>query len=271
MTNQKTYPRLVSWSYHPASPYLKGDKELLVEIYLDDPKGEAILEQGILPSLGISMRKAPYFTIKRTQGRTKRARTHGDMKKKIENKYPELKDKLKSTDRKILDFGEYIFIDLPFINNYVNPIVTEDKWYNEQYIKKTEFTVDFIKELIKYRPVALFDRKEITDFQEKALPNFLRELAIFDEDLYKEAVKGTAFEEKEISYTGIKAKLNTLKPGKVKYRLDISEEEFYWDGKLLTRKQRTKDNSEVIIRPDKEVIVKIFDNNTVTKNTEFIS
>lgn len=269
MTEQKTYPRLVSWSYYPASPYLKGDKELLVEIYLDDPKGEAILEQGILPSLGISMRKAPYFTIKRTQGRTKKARTHGDMKKKIENKYPELKNKLKSTDRKILDFGEYIFIDLPFINNYVNPIVTEDKWYNEQYIKKTEFTVDFIKELIKYRPIALFNRKEITDFQEESLPSFLRHLSIFDKDLYEEAVRGTRFEREEVNYKNLKAKLNTLKPGPVGYRLDISIEEFYWDGELLTRKQRTKDNSEVIVRPSEEVIVRILDNNTVTKDTEF--
>jgi hypothetical protein len=39
MTDQKTYPRLVSWSYYSASPYLKGHKEGLTEVYLDDPKG----------------------------------------------------------------------------------------------------------------------------------------------------------------------------------------------------------------------------------------
>lgn len=145
----------------------------------------------------------------------------------------------------------------------------KDKWYNKQYIKKTEFTVELIRELIDYKPVTVFDRKEITDFQEKSLPSFLRHLSIFDKNLYEEAVKGTRFEREEVNYKNLKAKLSTLKPGLVGYRLDISIEEFYWDGELLTRKQRTKDNSEVIVRPCEEVMVQIFDNNTVTKDTEF--
>ena len=271
MNNNKTYPRLVSWSYYPATAFIRNSKEILIEVYLDDSAGESILEKGVLPSLGSSMEESPYFTKKKIVGRTEKARTHGDLKRRLEKKYPELKDRLKSTDRKILDFGEYIFLDIPHIDNYVNPIVNDDQWYNSQYIKKEFFTIDFIKELIEYRPIALFNRKEITDFQAKKLPSFLRELKIFNEDLYKESIKGSRFEEEEINYSGLKAKLKTLKPGKVKYRLDISEEIFYWDGRELTKGNKLRDGSTIVIRPSDKVIVKIIDNNTVTDKTEFTS
>lgn len=45
------YPRLVSWSYYPASKYLKNDKEQLIEVYLNKPEGETILANGKLLSL----------------------------------------------------------------------------------------------------------------------------------------------------------------------------------------------------------------------------
>lgn len=271
MNNNKTYPRLVSWSYYPASTLIRNDKETLIEVYLNDPVGEDILKKGVLPSLGFMMKKSPYFTVNKTEGRTKKAMTHGDLKRRFQKKYPELKNKLEPTDRKVLDFGEYVFLDIPHIDNYVNPIVNDNEWYNSQYIKKEFFTIDFIKELIGYKPIALFNRKEITDFQEKILPSFLRELKIFNEDLYKEAIKGSRFDKEEINYTGLKAKLKTLKPGKVKYRLDISEEIFYWDGKELIKEKELRDGSTIVIRPSEKVIVKIIDNNTVTEKTEFTS
>lgn len=270
MKNKIQYPRLVSWSYYPASSYIKNDKEQLIEVYLNNPEGESVLEAGLLPRLGFRMNKDPYFTVKKTDGRTIRAKSYGKLANKHKNKYPELENKLRKTDKKLLNFGEYVFIDLPFINNYVNPIVNEEKWFNEQYIKKDFFNEELIRELIDYKPIALFDRKEITDYQEKTLPAFLRALSLFDKELYNKSILGTAFEEKQISYIGLKAKLNTLNAGKVLYRYDIAREEFIWDGELLTKVEKLDDGSALIVKPVKEVVVEIVDNNTVTGQTKFV-
>ena len=268
--NNKEYPRLVSWSYSPASPYIKGDKERLTEVYLTSPAGESVLEAGHLPKLGFMMHEDPYFKVKHTKGRTKNARSHGDIARKFKKNYPDLQDKLSSTDAKLLDFGEYIFINLLFINNYVNPIVNKDKWYNEQYIKKEFFNEELIRELIEYEPIALFNRRVIDAYQEEKLPEFLRALSLFDNELYNKSIKGTAFEDKPISYVGLKARLNTLKPGKVKYKCDFFREEFNWDGELLSRTKKLDDGSTLLVRPVSEAIVEIVDNETISSETEFI-
>lgn len=268
--NDKQYPRLVSWSYYPASIFNKNDKEQLVEIYLNDPAGEEVLNTGLLPALGFIMNRDPYFTIKRTDGKTKRAASYGHIANKFRKKYPELENKLKNTDKKLLNFGEYIFIKLPYISNYVNPIVSKEKWFNEQYIKKEFFNEELIKELIEYKPLALFNHKEIIEYQKEKLPAFLRALSLFNEELYKKATKGTDFEEKEINYKGLKAKLSTLKPGKVLYKYDLSRKEFTWDGELLSQTAKLDDGSTLLIKPTDDSIVQIIDNNTVTNETEFV-
>ena len=268
----KEYPRLVSWSYYPASRYYKSGKELLIEVYLNDPAGETILEEGLLPQLGFMMWKDPYFTVKKTHGRTYKARTHGNIVKKFEKNYPELKDKLAETKRVLLDFGEYIFIDLPHINNYVNPIVTGEKQYNEQYIRKEFFNEELIREFIKYKPRDLIGRSEITDYQEENLPAFLNALSLFDEELYDNSIKNTDFEDKQADYVGLQAKLPTLIPGKVLYTYYISGEEFDWDGETLTKTKEVKDGSSLTIsvKPSSNAVVEILENKTVTSETKFV-
>lgn len=268
--NNKQYPRLVSWSYYPASAFISNDKEQLVEIYLNNPAGEEVLNEGLLPALGFMMNRDPYFTIKRTNGRTKRAASYGNIANKFRQKHPELKDRLKSTNNKLLNFGDYIFIDLAFIDNYVNPIVSQEKWFNKQYVKKEFFNEELIRELIDYKPIALFNRKEIIEYQKEQVPTFIRALSLFDEKLYKKAIKGTAFEEKEINYKGLKAKLNTLKPGEVLYKYGLSRKEFTWDGEFLSQTAKLDDGSTLLIKPTDDSIVQIIDNNTVTNKTEFI-
>ena len=270
--NNNEYPRLVSWSYSPALPYLKGDKERLTEVYLTSPAGESVLKAGLLPQLGFMMHKDPYFKVKYTEGRTKNARSHGDIVRKFKKNYPKLQDKLKSTapTTKLLNFGDYIFINLLFINNYVNPIVNKENWYNEQYIKKEFFNEEFIRELIDYRPLDLFNHREITNYQKEELPEFLRALSLFDNELYNKSTKGTAFEDKPISYIGLKARLNTLKPGKVLYKYNFTKDEFSWDGELLSRTKKLDDGSTLLVKPSSEATVEIVDNKTVSSGTVFI-
>lgn len=268
------YPRLVSWSYVGAFSMLgKNDKEVLTEIYITDPKGEELLKRGILPSLNWNSCRAPYFKVTKTEGYTRRAKKYGELKLKMSREYPELENKLKGTTSKLLDWGDYIHIELAYINNYKNPIVdTKNGWYNEEYIEKAKFNVEFIKKLIDYTPYSLMGGA-INDYKEKVLPEFMRNLQLFNQDLYDEATKGTGWENQTISYIGHKAKLSTLSNGVVIFRADysIGDKEFYWDGQLLKQVKETRDGTEIYIKPTKDTVVKIADNNTVNEDTAFLN
>lgn len=273
MTNNQQYPRLVSWSYAKAFNMIsKNDKEELTEIYITDPRGEELIERGILPSLNWMSYRAPYFKIKKTKGFTSRAKKHGLLQIKMRNKYPELEDKLKGTESKLLDWGDYIYIKLPYIDGYKNPIVDmKNGWYNGEYIRKDKFNVDFIKQLIEYIPYSLMGGA-IDDYQKEALPEFMKNLQIFNEELYNEATKGTEWENQQISYINYKAKLNTLSKGKVSFKPDygFSTRLFYWDGQFLKQIEGTRDGTEIYIKPTKDIVVKIIDNDTVNKDTVFV-
>lgn len=267
------YPRLVSWSYAKAFNMIsRNDKEVLTEVYITDPKGEELLERGILPSLNWSSYRAPYFKIKKIKGFTSRAKNYGRLQRKMRNKYPELEDRLKGTESKLLDWGGYIYIKLAYIDNLMNPIVDSNNgWYNDEYIEKDKFNVDFIKQLMEYTPYSLFGGV-IDDYEEKALPEFMKNLQIFDKELYNEATKGTKWNSQQISYIGCKAKLNTLSKGKVLFKANYNfgKKEFYWDGQLLKQIEETRDGSEIYVKPTEDTVVKVVDNDTVNEDTVFI-
>ena len=73
-----------------------------------------------------------------------------------------------------------------------------------------------------------------------------------------------------IDYIGKRAKLITLLPGEVKLSTDVLE----WNGELLHGKGKQisfwkLDDEEVTIIPNKNTMVTIYDNSTVTEETEF--
>lgn len=139
-------------------------------------------------------------------------------------------------------------------------------------IKKEDFTPEFIVELIKYRPCALMGG-EISSYQKKYVPKFCDQLKRFMPDMYRKVCE--IYPEIEqivenIDYIGKRAKLITLLPGEVKLSTDILE----WDGELLHCKGKQisfwkLDDEEVTIIPNKNTMVTIYDNSTVTEETEF--
>lgn len=73
-----------------------------------------------------------------------------------------------------------------------------------------------------------------------------------------------------IDYIEKRAKLITLLPGEDKLSTDVLE----WDGELLHGKGKQisfwkLDDEEVTIIPNKNTMVTIYDNSTVTEETEF--
>lgn len=140
-------------------------------------------------------------------------------------------------------------------------------------IKKDEFTPEFVVELIKYKPYALMGGV-ISSYQKEYVPKFCDQLKRLMPDIYRKVCE--IYPEIEqivenIDYIDKMEKLMTLLPGKVKLSTDILE----WDGELLHGKGKQisfwkLNDEEVIIFPNKNTIVTICDNSTVTEETEFI-
>lgn len=258
------YPRLVSWTYYSGGLFGANDKERLTEVWLLSPEGESVVDRGICPSLEPLSKNAPYFKVKKIDGYTKRARKYGTLKRKMVEKYPDLENKMSSKAPLIMPFGEYVYIDLLYINNYNNPLVNSEGFYNAQYVKKDKFTVDFVLKLLSYIPCDLYGR-EIKEYQEKELPKFMRELKIEYPKLYNQVWDKSDKLKKiddEITYVGTVQKVKTLLPGKVRYtRGGVLGESLvaYWDGDKLTGNltYKTGEVEEFSITPtdDTEVVV----------------
>lgn len=272
-----SYPRLVSWSYFDGKGLFSGknDKEKLTEVYILKEEGEQLLKGGKIVCLNMFRGYLdPYFKIVTTEGFTRRAKNYGKLKSKMLKKYPELERKLTGVSSSIMDYGEYVYIDLPYLDNYVNPL-TEDKetFLNTNFIYKEKFTPDFVKKLIEFVPRALMGGI-IESYRRKDVPKFLGELKLTYPEIYQEVLSISNVAKSlvdEISYIGKKAYLKTLSNGEVEVELNIlDKQKFYWDGKTLTNKLEMSDGNILSqsITPNENTIVKIISDSTVNENTK---
>lgn len=272
-----SYPRLVSWSYFDGKGIFSGknEKEQLTKVYILKEEGEQLLKGGKIVRL--NMFKGyhdPYFKIVKTEGFTRRAKNYGKLKSKMLKEYPELERKLTGVSSLIMDYGEYVYIDLPHLDNYVNPL-TKDKetFLNENFIYKENFTPDFVKTLIEFRPRALMGGV-IESYRKDDIPKFLSELKLTYPEIYQEVISTSNIAKslvEEISYIGKKAYVKTLSNGEVEIELNIlDKQKFYWDGKTLTNKLEMSDGNILSqsITPNENTIVKIVSDSTVNENTK---
>lgn len=266
-----SYNELVSWEYIPAYAFLKNDKEILKKIYLIDPEQEKIVENGLLPmNTSFSPTEYPYFRVEKIRGYTRRARSYGELKMNMLKRYPELKGRMQYIKKKIFPFGDFIFLDLAFIDNMVNPLVKkEDGWFNKNFVEKDKFTPDFVQNLVDYVPLTLIERKPIKEYQEREIPLFLSELKLSFPEIYKEIQSDV-----KISYIGRKAFLKTLNPGEVCFcERPLGERKFYnYDGETLIsiEKKENYTMSTKIIPTTDRLIVEVRDDKTVNPNTKFV-
>lgn len=190
--------------------------------------------------------------------------------RKYRERYGYIEDALKPLDF-VCRIADCVYIGLPYY------IYKNAYYYNnfvgEKTIKGDSFTPEFIVELIKYKSHELFDGETI-ELQKKLVSKFCDQLKRFMPDMYKKVYEIYPIIESiavKADYTGEKAKLITLLPGKVKLSTDI----FEWDGKSLHGKGKQLsynwrlDDEEVTIIPNENTMVTIYDNSTVTDETEF--
>lgn len=277
------YPRLVSWSYYDGNNFFSGkkDREFITKVFITDPKGEEILKNGkvaCLANVGLFDRaRDPYFKIAKQHGFTPRAKKHGELKYNMLEKHSDLKDKLSGIDSVILDYGDYVYINLAYIDNYVNSIVENNPAFsNKNFVFKEHFNVHFLESLINYNPLTLIDRAPIKDYQSKNVPRLLMAVKNQFPKLYKELlnVSDKAKEiDSQITYVGKSAKLSTLKPGKVELRLYFTEREIFdWDGKQLSREAKSYGNEffTQIIIPKDDLVVIVKDDAAVCETTVIV-
>lgn len=220
---------------------------------------------------GLWGHQCPYGKINRREGYTKAAKNCGKLVGEYKQRYGDVAYAVSSLGF-ICNIGDYVFLNLPHLDNYVNPIRNNEFFVSEDMIKKEYFTPEFVVELIKFRPRAVFGG-EITSYQKEEIPKFCTQLKRYMLDMYKKVM--SIFPEIEnlvnnIDYSGKYAKVKTLLPGKVALGIHTLK----WDGdKILAKgKQQTSwglTDEEIVITPNDNTYVKIIDNSTVTDETEF--
>lgn len=232
----------------------------------------------------------PYGRRRKIFGFTKSAHKCGELINKYKTEHSNLCYALSGVKRIEYIGDEYIFLNLPFLTHedryhssqdsdweYLKSIYIEihNKIINGVLIKKEDFTPEFIRRLIDFRPVTLFYNSVISDYYDKYIPKFCYELKKYFPKLFKETAKiKPEIEElsNKVSFIGQKAKLKTLNPGKVKINGHIVD----WNGKSIISSTDIiipfagLGKSKIIIRPEDNSIVTIIDDNTVKDNTEFV-
>lgn len=210
----------------------------------------------------------PYGKVREVEGFTRKARKFSSFLSEAKDKYKEISYKLSGLNYPAI-IGDKVYIPLPFLDNYVNPI----KEIKDKFVDKDMFTADFVIMLADFRPQALMGGV-IKQYQDKDVPEFLLKLKRHFPELYQEVAEkrpDLAAVVGSISYVGKKAKVKTLLPGKVK----LGTRTVSWDGNVIVSKGSellllfSLKNERVEICPEDSTYVEVVDDATVTEVTEF--
>lgn len=222
----------------------------------------------------------PYGKVCSEQGYTKRAKKCSIFVYDVKKLYsPQIKGSNNLTSvNYTCRIGDYVYIALPHLHNYSNPIDEKLGIKHEHFILKENFNVDLIKTLLNYHPQALFGG-EITDYQEKKIPQFVLQLKRYFPDLYNEVIKEYPQYQNlstNIDYVKKQAKVKTLLPSGVSLTCGMKNI-LKWDGEKITGKARDvisftslDKETELCIYPTDNDYVYICDNDSVTEETEFL-
>ena len=221
---------------------------------------------------GLYGHRCPYGKTEVVNGFTKSARKCGKLIADIKAKYPELCYKLKAIPS-LCKINDYVYLGLPHLVNYVNPIRDSSFFISGDMIPAKEFTPQFVQELLDFQPRALMGGI-IIDYQKEHIPKFCFKLKGYLPEMYNNITSINSKIEsicESVSFVNKKAKVKTLLPGKVKIGIHTIE----WDGtNLITDAKEMAifglSNEKVTIDVNDDTIVIIIDDSIVTDNTIFV-
>lgn len=222
----------------------------------------------------ISHSKCPYGYVEEIVGKTKSAKSCGDLSRQAKTEFEDFLYKLKEP-KSFGIVGDYIYFPIIYIKNYNNTFAkeTEDFYYenSSKLINKKYYTKETFKRLCEYRPMSLMSGI-IKDYRKKVLPMFLRKLRTYDIkmftslcEIYPDANKIV----EEVSFIGKNAKLKTLKNGTVKagsYKCEWDGEKLIFIDDIYVYNLKGK----FYCLPSDEAVVEVVDNETVCDETIFI-
>lgn len=267
------YPKMINWSYYQGSL-----QDYIEMTFVDDEKTEnAIKKLGFIPKLFSG--SVPGIYKERINGYSPREMSYGKIRRNYQEQYPELEDKYKRiplTDG--TDFNGFVYTVLPYLEN--NQVIQDkmneiDSVNKFKFIKKELFfDKEFVTAFLTFKPTDCFG-KEIKVWQDKHLPNFLKNLKLRSKEIYKELLNYDKVKELDefLSSKNEKAKVKTLNKGFVKIdEIMFKEDECtaYWTGEVIeVTFNNNKSYNKIIIEPADEMLVIIIDENTVNENTVF--
>lgn len=268
-----TYPKMINWSYYQGSL-----QDYIEMTFVNDEKTEnAIKKLGFIPKLFSG--SVPGIYKERVNGYSPRAMSYGKIRRNYQEQYPELEDKYKIiplTDG--TDFNGFVYTVLPYLedNQVISDKMKEIDTVNKfKFIKKELFfDKEFVTAFLTFKPTDCFG-KEIKVWQDKHLPNFLKNLKLRSKEIYKELLNYDKVKELDgfLSSKNEKAKVKTLNKGFVKIdEIMFKEDECtaYWTGEVIeVTFNNNKSYNKIIIEPTDEMLVVIIDENTVNENTVF--
>ena len=268
-----TYPKMINWSYYQGSL-----QDYIEMTFVNDEKTEnAIKKLGFIPKLFSG--SVPGIYKERVNGYSPRAMSYGKIRRNYQEQYPELEDKYKIiplTDG--TDFNGFVYTVLPYLedNQVISDKMKEIDTVNKfKFIKKELFfDKEFVTAFLTFKPTDCFG-KEIKVWQDKHLPNFLKNLKLRSKEIYKELLNYDKVKELDgfLSSKNEKAKVKTLNKGFVKIdEIMFKENECtaYWTGEVIeVTFNNNKSYNKIIIEPTDEMLVIIIDENTVNENTVF--
>ena len=268
-----TYPKMINWSYYQGSL-----QDYIEMTFVNDEKTEnAIKKLGFIPKLFSG--SVPGIYKERINGYSPRAMSYGKIRRNYQKQYPELEDKYKIiplTDG--TDFNGFVYTVLPYLedNQVISDKMKEIDTVNKfKFIKKELFfDKEFVTAFLTFKPTDCFG-KEIKVWQDKHLPNFLKNLKLRSKEIYKELLNYDKVKELDgfLSSKNEKAKVKTLNKGFVKIdEIMFKEDECiaYWTGEVIeVTFNNNKSYNKITIEPTDEMLVIIIDENTVNENTLF--
>ena len=268
------YEVIKAWVYNPTKSLFgnKNDKALFHVVECNSKEGCGLYKKNQCIKLKMFDRNCPYGKRTSETGFTQRARKFNSWIGERKNKYPNQRA-IKEASEKMASVGDYIYFPYSHIKNYGNNSIKE---FTGGIIKKELFTPEMVVRVLKLKPQAMFGG-EITSYQKKIVPKIAKHLLEVYPDLYSnvERMYPEIEELSTSSNVGRKAKLSTINKD-VEVKINASHR-YFWDGEYLTSESHAPllicgyDELNVRIKPKKNVVIEITNDNQVNKNTEFIN
>lgn len=266
---------LTVWS-NPA--YMKANERERMLAYICEYDGKCpMYEKGkcVCQNLIFGEIKCPHARRVQASGLTKRASGFGKAASRWKEMY---KTEIQIENVMLCECGDYIYLPYPHLDVFGRKPIEEIE--RDRFLHKTLFTIENIHKIINWHPRSLMGGI-ITDFQEKEVPKFIRQLRDVFPDLYAEYLNTypddkTKFEAICVDYVGRKAYLNTLKDGTT-YR-DCHGDIWVKNGEFLVCEQmKTTIHMPIGRKPRKvmqqmmgDEIVTVSKNDDVSENTVFV-